>query len=329
MGSDPRAGLDLRADSDPHAGSDLPADSDLRSRSAALFRSFQDRICSALAACENGASFRVDPWQRPDMRGGHGGGGESRVLSAGSVFEQAGVNFSEVHGTLPAEMAEKLTGNADDAPFYATGISLVVHPRSPLVPTVHANFRYLEVGTRSWFGGGADLTPYYLFAEDCRHFHAVWKKACDRHDPSAYARYKKWCDEYFFLPHRGETRGVGGIFFDYLGRDDAALVQPAFAFVTSLGPAVIEAYLPIVERRRLLPWTPPQRDFQLLRRGRYVEFNLLYDRGTLFGLRTGGRTESILMSLPPVAHWCYDPEIIAGTPEAELLDVLRAPREWI
>jgi coproporphyrinogen III oxidase len=232
------------------------------------------------------------------------------------------VNFSEVHGELPEDLGNRMPGEGRD--FYATGTSLVFHPRSPRVPIVHANFRYFERGTTFWFGGGADLTPIYLEPDDARHFHARLRAACDRHDPGYYPRFKKWCDDYFFLKHRDERRGVGGIFFDELVGEYARL----FAFVQDVSAAFVSAYFPIVERRRNETWGEKERAFQLYRRGRYVEFNLVYDRGTIFGLKTRGRTESILMSLPPLARWEYSFEPAPGSREAELLEVLRTPREW-
>jgi coproporphyrinogen III oxidase len=283
-----------------------------------FFTALQERICAALEQEDGAATFRTDRWERPG-----GGGGISRVLAGGRVFEKAGVNVSAVHGQLRPEFADTLPG--DGTAFFATGISLVLHPQSPRVPTVHANFRCLRRGSARWFGGGADLTPYYPVREDAVHFHRTWKAACDRHDPGFYPRYKKWCDEYFFLPHRGETRGIGGIFFDQLQRGDAAR---DFAFVRDAGEAFLDAYLPIVRRRRHDAWGERERQFQLLRRGRYVEFNLLYDRGTMFGLKTDGRTESILMSLPPLVRWEYDARFDAGSEEAQLADYLR-PRDWL
>jgi coproporphyrinogen III oxidase len=286
-------------------------------RAAAYFRDLQDRIVSALEALDGGR-FREDAWQREG-----GGGGRSRVLSDGALFEKAGVNFSEVHGEMSEDFAKQVPGEGRD--FTARGVSLVLHPRSPMVPTVHANFRYLTKGERHWFGGGADLTPYYPFREDVIHFHRTLRDACVRHAPLIdYARFKKWCDEYFFLPHRNEPRGVGGLFFDYLEGD----IERLFAFVRDCGDAFLPAYLPIVERRRNELYTERERTFQEFRRGRYVEFNLVYDRGTLFGLRTGGRTESILMSLPPVARWRYDYHPEPGTREAELYEVYLKPHDW-
>ncbi|MBY0459654.1 MAG: oxygen-dependent coproporphyrinogen oxidase, partial [Gemmataceae bacterium] len=260
---------------------------------------------------------REDAWERPG-----GGGGRSRVLEDGSVFEKGGVNFSEVYGEFTPEFAKQIPG--DGLSFTAVGVSLVIHPRSPLVPTVHANFRYLTHGPKAWFGGGGDLTPYYPFREDVIHFHKVWKRACDAHPGVAdHAKMKHDCDEYFFLKHRGEARGVGGIFFDYM---DAT--EEAFGFVRAAADAFVESYVPIVERRKALSYTPEQRFFQEYRRGRYVEFNLVYDRGTVFGLKTDGRVESILMSLPPVVQYVYDYRPAPGTPEAELTEYWLKPKDW-
>jgi coproporphyrinogen III oxidase len=289
----------------------------LRQQAADYFRGLQDRIVAALEEFDGGR-FREDAWQRPG-----GGGGRTRVLSEGGVFEKAGVNFSDVHGEMSEELAGQVPGRGRQ--FTASGLSLVLHPCSPMLPTVHANFRFLTKGDRRWFGGGADLTPYYPYREDVVHFHRVWKDVCRRHPPPVdYARFKRWCDEYFFLPHRGEPRGVGGIFFDYLDGDGDAL----FSFVRDCGDAFLEAYLPIARRRKDEHFTDEQRAFQEYRRGRYVEFNLLYDRGTLFGLKTGGRIESILMSLPPRVRWQYDYHPQPGSREAELIEVYLKPRDW-
>lgn len=286
------------------------------SEQADYFRGLQDRICTAVEEMD-GTHFHEDSWQREG-----GGGGRTRVLADGAVFEKGGVNFSDVGGELSEEFAKQIPGEGRD--FTATGISLVLHPRNPFVPTVHANFRYLTKGERKWFGGGADLTPYYPFREDVIHFHKTWKAVCTRHPaPVDYARFKKWCDDYFFLPHRQEPRGVGGIFFDYLDTD----LDRVFAFVRDAGDAFVEAYLPIARRRQDTPYGERERRWQEFRRGRYVEFNLLYDRGTLFGLKTGGRTESILMSLPPVVRYLYDYQAAPGTREAELADYWK-PRDW-
>ena len=287
-------------------------------RAAALFRELQDTVCAGLEGLDGRRRFQEDAWQRPG-----GGGGRSRVLSDGGVFEKAGVNFSEVHGEMSEDFARQVPGEGRE--FTATGVSLVLHPASPLVPTVHANFRFLTKGARQWFGGGADLTPYYPYREDVIHYHRAWKRVCERHGPPVdYRRFKQWCDEYFYLPHRGEARGVGGIFFDYLEGDFDRLL----AFVRDCGHAFLDAYLPIARRRKDEPYTPEQRAFQEYRRGRYVEFNLLYDRGTVFGLKTGGRVESILMSLPPRVRWVYDYRPAPGSREAELTEDYLKPRDW-
>jgi coproporphyrinogen III oxidase len=296
---------------------------------ATYFQGLQERICKALEVFEPKQRFHFDFWEREDGGSISGGGGRSGVLKNGDIFEQAGVNFSEVHGTLPAEMVARLGGSPEPTPFRATGISLVIHPRSPLVPTTHANFRYLVVGERRWFGGGADLTPYYLNESDARHFHSEFKKGCDRHDPGYYPRFKKWCDEYFYLPHRGETRGVGGIFFDYLGRDNAEVLPATWSFIQDIGNQFVPAYAPLVEQHRYDLYTEQQREFQLYRRGRYVEFNLLYDRGTMFGLQTKGRTESILMSLPPLVRWEYDFKPEPGSAEELMLKTVKETRDWV
>jgi coproporphyrinogen III oxidase len=289
----------------------------MHDRAAAYFRQLQDRICAALEKVDGGGAFREDSWDRPG-----GGGGRTRVIENGTVFEKGGVNFSEVAGEFSPEFAKQMPG--DGTAFAATGVSLVLHPRSPLVPTVHANFRHLTHGSKAWFGGGADLTPYYPFREDVVHFHKTWKRVCDRHAAVAdHAKMKRDCDDYFFLKHRNEPRGVGGIFFDYADATDAV-----FDFVRDCGDAFVESYVPIVERRKGLAYTPEQRLFQEYRRGRYVEFNLVYDRGTIFGLKTDGRTESILMSLPPVVRYVYDYRPAPGTPEAELTDYWLKPRDW-
>ena len=289
----------------------------MREQCSSCVRALQDTITNRLLELEP-TPLQEDVWERPG-----GGGGRTRSLAEGKLFERAGVNVSEVHGELPAEFAESLPGAGRE--FFATGLSLVLHPTNPHVPTVHANFRYIEKGGAWWFGGGSDLTPYRLYEEDARHFHAVWREVCDRHDPEYYPRFKKSCDEYFYLPHRKETRGVGGIFFDQLTGERDAL----FGFWRDAGAAFLDSYVPIVERRRGEPYTEEERRFQLLRRGRYVEFNLMYDRGTVFGLRTGGRIESILISLPPSVRWDYEVQFPAGSPQADLIDVLRQPRDWL
>jgi coproporphyrinogen III oxidase len=288
-----------------------------RERTEQFFKGLQDRICGGLEELD-GTKFREDVWSREG-----GGGGRTRVMEEGRIFEKAGVNFSAVAGNLPEEFAAKIPRGNGTA-FFATGVSLVLHPRSPMVPTVHANFRYLEKGDAAWFGGGTDLTPYYPYAEDAVHFHQTLKNVCDRHDPEHYPRFKKWCDEYFFLKHRGETRGVGGLFFDYVEGDP----EKTFAFVSELGDAFLEAYVPVVRRRVDETYTDRERQFQLYRRGRYVEFNLLYDRGTIFGIETRGRTESILMSLPPLVRWVYDFKPEPGSREERNMEFYK-PREWV
>jgi coproporphyrinogen III oxidase len=289
----------------------------LRDRTVAYLRDLQDRIVAAVEELD-GQRFHEDLWERPG-----GGGGRTRVLAEGGVFEKAGVNFSDVHGEFSEEMAKQVPGEGRS--FTACGVSLVLHPRNPMVPTVHANFRFLTRGQRQWFGGGADLTPFYPYREDVVHFHKVWQAVCSRHgDVVDHAHLKRWCDEYFLLPHRNEARGVGGIFFDYLEKEP----ERTFDFVRDAGDAFLDAYLPIARGRKDEPYTEAQKEFQEYRRGRYVEFNLVYDRGTVFGLKTGGRIESILMSLPARARWWYDYHAPAGSREAELTDYWLKPRDW-
>jgi coproporphyrinogen III oxidase len=296
--------------------------SDLFDRAAKFFHELQSDICRALADVDGAREFGADAWQRPG-----GGGGVARVLEGGALFEKAGVNWSNVDGELPAELADHMPGTGRE--FRASGVSLVLHPSSPMVPTTHANFRCIQKGDTVWFGGGADLTPYYFFREDAVHFHTTLAGVCDGHTPVGdYDRFKAWCDEYFSLPHRGETRGVGGVFFDYLGSKGEHPVEDIFEFVQDLGRAFTSAYVPIAQRRAGLPFGDTERTWQLRRRGRYVEFNLIYDRGTLFGLKTNGRIESILMSLPPLVRWDYDVMPQPGSPEAELLAHLRAT-DWL
>ncbi len=285
----------------------------------------QERICRALSEEDGEERFREDRWERPQ-----GGGGRTRVLAEGAVFEQAGVNFSHVFGeALPASATAhrpELAGRR----FQALGVSLVIHPRNPYIPTSHANVRFFIAEKDGeppiwWFGGGFDLTPYYGFEEDCIHWHRTAREACAPFGEDVYPRFKRWCDDYFFLKHRNEPRGIGGLFFDDLNEWG---FQRSFAFMQSIGDHYLPAYLPIVQRRRDTPWGKRERDFQLYRRGRYVEFNLVYDRGTLFGLQSGGRTESILMSLPPLVRWRYDWHPEPGTPEARLYQDFLRPRDW-
>ncbi|MDJ0916197.1 MAG: oxygen-dependent coproporphyrinogen oxidase [Woeseiaceae bacterium] len=282
----------------------------------------QNQICAELEAIDGKASFRRDAWDREG-----GGGGESRVMAGGDVFEQAGVNFSHVFGDQLPPSATKSRPELAGRGFEAVGVSLVLHPNNPYVPTTHANFRLFHAGDDVWwFGGGYDLTPYYPFHEDVVAWHQTAKAACDKFDPAIYPRFKKWCDEYFFLKHRNETRGVGGLFFDDFNELG---FERSLEFVQTVGDSFMKAYGPIVRKRRSHPYGARQRDFQLYRRGRYVEFNLIYDRGTLFGLQSGGRTESILMSLPPNVRWAYDWSPEAGSPEAKLYSDYLRPRDWL
>lgn len=319
---------------------------DSKDRVSQFMRQLQDEICQALEQLDEVGTFREDSWEREE-----GGGGRSRVLSGGALFEQGGVNFSEVWGkNLPPSILTQRPEAAGHK-FYATGTSMVLHPRNPYVPTVHLNYRYFEAGPVWWFGGGADLTPYYPFAEDAAHFHRTLKLACDAHEPHYYPTFKRWCDEYFYLKHRQEARGVGGIFFDYqdgqgvlyrgpnasgaaaaysteVGNIQSRDWEDLFSFVTSCGRAFLPSYVPIVERRRAMEYGEQERNFQLYRRGRYVEFNLVYDRGTIFGLQTNGRTESILMSLPPLVRWEYGYQPQPNTPEAQLYEIFLKPQDW-
>lgn len=305
--------------------------SDLFDRAGALFRETQETLIAALESIEGergGSKFVRDEWQRPTLSPDApgpilGGGGLSCVLEDGAVFERAGVNFSAVHGKFSDDFAKTMPG--DGVNFRACGVSVVIHPRSPMIPTVHMNHRRLSRGDTGWFGGGGDLTPYYLDEADAEHFHRTLREACDAHPKVAdYRAFKERCDSYFHNGHRGEARGIGGTFFDQLGGDPEATL----AFMRSSCAAFVQAYIPIVERHLDDPYTDAQREWQELRRGRYVEFNLIHDRGTTFGLKTGGRTESILMSMPPRVRWKYAHEPTEGSAEAELLEVLRTPRDW-
>ena len=302
--------------------------SSLKDSFYAYIQTLQDQICAALEAEDGGATFQEDLWERPG-----GGGGRTRVIENGNVFEKGGVNISAVHGELPDTM--KAYFKVEEGDFFACGLSLVIHPKNPMVPTVHANWRYFEMYNKqgeivdTWFGGGQDLTPYYLFEEDATHFHQVCKRACDAHDPAFYPKYKKQCDAYFWNAHRNEARGVGGLFFDYLKALPERSMQQWYDFVTEVGNSFIEAYMPIVNRRKSLSYTDAQRDWQEIRRGRYVEFNLVHDKGTLFGLKTNGRIESILMSLPAHVQWRYNHQPEKGSEEARLIEVLENPKAWV
>ncbi|WP_052184399.1 oxygen-dependent coproporphyrinogen oxidase [Rahnella aquatilis] len=286
----------------------------------------QDHICQQLAAADGKGQFAEDQWVREE-----GGGGQSRVLTHGAVFEQAGVNFSHVAGAaLPASATAhrpELAGRS----FQAMGVSLVIHPLNPYVPTSHANVRFFIAAKPGeapvwWFGGGFDLTPYYGFEEDARHWHLTARQLCQPFGDDMYPKYKKWCDDYFFIKHRNEARGIGGLFFDDLNSPD---FDTCFSFMQAVGNGFTDAYLPVVEKRKALPWGERERQFQLYRRGRYVEFNLVWDRGTLFGLQTGGRTESILMSMPPLVRWEYGYQPEEGSPEAALYKDFLPARDWL
>ncbi|MBL8019264.1 MAG: oxygen-dependent coproporphyrinogen oxidase [Leptospirales bacterium] len=295
----------------------------------AFLRNLQDRITGELDQLEHdqGSSiqFQSDEWKGEDWLAG---GGRTRVIEEGLVLERGGVNISDVHGQLPDDLAQKMPGDSRD--FRAAGISLVLHPRNPHAPTVHANFRMIcrgnpESPEKLWFGGGGDLTPMYLYEDDAAHFHSIWRSVCEAHsNVASYAKMKKDCDQYFYLPHRKEARGIGGIFYDYMQESPTEML----AFSRAAGNAFLDAYLPILRKRSIQPWTAEEREFQLWRRGRYVEFNLAFDRGTQFGLKTGGRIESILMSLPPLVRYKYNYTPAQGR-EAEIMAVLRTPRDWI
>ncbi|KAG5109199.1 hypothetical protein JHK82_038422 [Glycine max] len=307
----------------------------VRARFEKMIREAQDTVCSALEAADGGAQFKEDVWSRPG-----GGGGISRVLQDGAVWEKAGVNVSVVYGVMPPDAYRAAKGVPTDqkpgpVPFFAAGISSVLHPKNPFAPTLHFNYRYFETDAPKdapgaprqwWFGGGTDLTPAYIFEEDVKHFHSIQKQACDKFEPTFYPRFKKWCDDYFYIKHRGERRGLGGIFFDDLNDYDQEML---LSFATECANSVIPAYLPIIEKRKDLPFNDHQKAWQQLRRGRYVEFNLVYDRGTTFGLKTGGRIESILVSLPLTARWEYDHKPEEGSEEWKLLDACINPKEWI
>ena len=290
-----------------------------RAEVESFYRAFQERFVAELEAVDGEGRFAADEWQRPG-----GGGGDTRILTDGRHIEKAAVNFSAVHGDTPATLSERMAAMGER--FSATGVSIIVHPANPYAPTFHANVRYFESGDETaWFGGGADLTPYYLFDEDAHHFHSVLAGTCARHPAADYPSWKRACDEYFHLPHRGEARGVGGIFFDHLTDD----LDGVWAFQQELADHLVEAYVPILERRVHAEYGEREREWHGIRRGRYVEFNLVWDRGTRFGLETAGRTESILASLPPRVSFPYGHEPDPGSPEEALLTLLRGPaRAW-
>lgn len=290
------------------------------------FVSLQDQICEALEKADGSGKFIPDAWERPG-----GGGGVSRVLTAGSVIEKGGVNFSAVWGKTPEQTLKTLNLAPDQAiDFFATGVSIVLHPHNPFVPIIHMNVRYFEMSNGVWwFGGGIDLTPHYVTAEDARYFHTRLKEVCDQFDPSYYPEFKNWADNYFFIRHRNETRGIGGIFFDNLKADERHSRQDRFDFVRSVGSAFAPIYVHFMNQNRDIRFNESHKTWQFLRRGRYVEFNLVWDRGTKFGLETDGRTESILMSLPPQANWLYNYQPQAGSEEANTLSLLQKGIEWV
>ena len=300
-----------------------------RDRWISYIKELQEIICAALEKADGKAVFATDEWEREG-----GGGGRTRVIADGNVIEKGGVNTSVVWGKVSDAMRTQL--KLDGTKWFACGLSLVIHPLNPYVPTTHANWRYFELYdetgmvTDRWFGGGSDLTPYYLFSADACHFHSTFRDAMDPFGKERYPAYKHWCDEYFVNKHRGdEMRGIGGVFYDHLRPVDEADAERLFAFQQANGNAFLSAYLPIVSKRKDMPYGEQEVEWQEIRRGRYVEFNLIHDRGTLFGLRTNGRTESILMSLPPRARWGYNYQPAEGSPEAELLDACRHPRDWV
>ena len=291
-------------------------------------KTLQDNITRVLERIDGKIDFSEDLWERPQ-----GGGGRTRIIENGNVIEKAGVNISAVYGQLPDSMQNYF--NVGKVDFFACGLSLVIHPVNPMAPTVHANWRYFEMYDKTgticdqWFGGGLDLTPYYLFEEDVKHFHQTCKKICDKYHPDYYSNFKQKCDSYFFNTHRNEARGVGGIFFDYLKKTDTITLEDRFKFVTAVGNSFENAYTPILKKRKDLNYTKAQRRWQEIRRGRYVEFNLIHDKGTIFGLQTNGRIESILMSLPPKVQWKYDYYPEPNSKEARLLKVLKTPQDWV
>jgi len=289
-----------------------------------FFRNLQNEICAGLEKADGKAKFKEDSWERPE-----GGGGRTRVIQDGAVIEKGGVNFSSVYGKAP-DFLKKEAGipESESVTFHATGVSLVIHPNHPFVPIIHMNVRYFEAGSMWWFGGGIDLTPHYIDEDDAQFFHKQLKDVCELHGPSYYSEFKKWADEYFFIKHRNETRGIGGIFFDRLSGNTDFTIGQRFDFVKSVGNAFLSIYLPLIEKNRTRAYTEENRQWQLLRRGRYAEFNLVYDRGTKFGLFTNGRTESILMSLPPLARWDYNHLVNPNSLEERTLKALNRCNTW-
>lgn len=296
---------------------------DYKKTASQWFMELQDRICQALEQGDGKGKFEEDKWERPG-----GGGGRSRVILNGNVIEKGGVNFSAVHGQMPEKILKAL--ELPKADFFATGISIVLHPVSPMVPIIHMNTRYFEMSNgTSWFGGGIDLTPHYVIEEDARYFHQQLKLVCDKHHPEYYPKFKKWADDYFYIKHRQETRGVGGIFYDRLSGMNNISLEERFAFTKDVGSAFTPIYTHLMAKHSQTPYGEAEKDWQLLRRSRYVEFNLVWDKGTKFGLDTDGRTESILMSMPPLASWKYNYQAPAGSKEAATQEVLKKGIDWV
>ena len=286
------------------------------------FENLQENICNSIAQTDGKAVFNTDPWIRKE-----GGGGKTRILQNGNILEKAGVAFSAVYGPTPEKILEAL--HLSNADFFATGVSIVMHPKSPMVPIIHMNVRYFEMSNGTWwFGGGIDLTPHYVVEEDAKYFHRVLKNVCDNHDSSYYEAFKKWADDYFFIKHRNETRGIGGIFFDRLAANDGFTKEQRWEFVKEVGESFAPIYSHLMKKNAAIAFTEKEKEWQKIRRGRYVEFNLVYDKGTKFGLDTNGRTESILMSLPPLAAWEYNHEVLPGSPEEKTLSYLKKGINW-
>lgn len=290
------------------------------------FTTLQEGICLSLEVADGEGKFIRDAWERPG-----GGGGMTRVITNGNLIEKGGVNFSEVWGKTPEPVLKSMQLPAGEHPdFYATGISIVLHPNNPMVPIIHMNTRYFEMSNGTWwFGGGIDLTPHYVVEDDARYFHQQLKKVCDQHDSSYYPEFKKWADDYFFIKHRNETRGIGGVFFDYLKESTEHTKEKRFAFIKDVGSVFAPIYTHFMNKNRSLPFNEQHKEWQAIRRGRYVEFNLVWDRGTKFGLDTDGRTESILMSLPPMAQWFYNQKPEAGSAEEKTISLLKKNISWI
>ncbi len=298
----------------------------MKNKFSVYIDSLQERITSDLEKLDGKSKFIKDNWEREK-----GGGGLTMILENGDVFEKAGVNVSKVYGNLPESMSKLL--KVDQSHFFACGISLVLHPKNPMAPTFHANLRYFELYEHNvlkdrWFGGGLDLTPYYIFEEDIVHFHKSCKKVCDSYNEGFYSKYKRKCDEYFWNSHRNEARGVGGLFFDYCRESNEMNIDNWFSFISDLGNSFLKSYVPIIKKRKDLDYNNSHEKWQQIRRGRYVEFNLLHDKGTLFGLKTNGRIESILISMPPKAQWVYDQTPSKGSEEEKLLNILKSPKKW-